>query len=860
MTHLPFGLRVYIGVVLALGGGLLALALGSIHFDEPARFLLFLILSSLASILKISIPMPRLLSQNGLTMSLSFMMNFAAMLVLGVHEAAIIGAVGAFCQCTFNVRHKNPLYRTLFSMGALAITLELTGFVYLWAGGTLGSQSTLVWSEEVLPLALAACTHFLINTGLVAGAIALSAEQPLVVVWAEHFLSGWINQMLGATMGVLIAGGLHQTRYWLLPITTLLLYLTFRTYRTYNLRIETEQRAAQQMSDLHESTLEALALAIDAKDRHSRTHLRRVQTFSVALARAERLPEDEVQAVRTAALLHDIGKLAVPQHILSKTGQLSDEERRKLRIHPQVGAEIVRDVPFPSPVAPLILWHHERWDGTGYPSGLKQESIPLGARILAIADCADSFIGERAEVEDMHSRLSDVAAALREEAGKSLDPRLVSRFIELLPRLQIAETRFVADEAPAAPPLHADKTLQAQVDWAVRTVTSLASSPFEHIELAHREIHTLYELAQVLSACLSVNDTMVQLVSKLGALVPFSTCALFLHDSDRREISCRFASGPGALRLDGLRMAVGDSPIGWVVQQERSLVNISLTATMNGIRATNDVVPSSATHPSNGAGAAGASNVLSASGDAEGSFETDALRAALVCPLVVEGGCLGVLMVAQEKAAFYEDEHRRLLEQVAEHLSAAVQNSLRFERTREAALTDKLTGLTNSRGLAATFESAISQAKDQHESMAVLMIDVDEFKAINDTFGHAAGDRALREVARTLSSSIRSRDICARYAGDEFVIVLMRCGAPEADRRARELQAMFEGVRFAPEPGRLSSLHISVGSAAYPGDGSSLESLLVVADRRMYRDKDQRKRALAGRRSASASASASISI
>ena len=219
------------------------------------------------------------------------------------------------------------------------------------------------------------------------------------------------------------------------------------------------------------------------------------------------------------------------------------------------------------------------------------------------------------------------------------------------------------------------------------------------------------------------------------------------------------------------------------------------------------------------------------------------LRWAMIVPLLGDGICLGTLVVAHGDHGAYHDEHRRILEQVAQHVAVAVQNSLRFERTHEAALTDRLTGLTNSRGLATAFDNAMGTAVAQSESLAVLMVDIDEFKAINDLYGHAAGDRALREVARVLSQSIRARDVCARYAGDEFVLVLRGCGGPEAERRSKAIQAMFEAVRFSAEPSRLQPLQISVGAAAYPADGASLETLLVIADRRMYRDKSLRKRA-----------------
>src|SRR5207244_12559147 len=169
----------------------------------------------------------------------------------------------------------------------------------------------------------------------------------------------------------------------------------FRTYKVYMGRIEDEQRHVQQTSDLHLATIEALARAIDAKDQTAQMHIRRVQVYAAGLARVAGLTESEIQGVKTAALLHDIGKLAVPEHILSKPGPLTQEEFQKIRIHPQVGAEIIAAVPFPYPVAPLILSHHERWDGRGYPHGLQGGEVPLGARIRTAVASYDPVTTER---------------------------------------------------------------------------------------------------------------------------------------------------------------------------------------------------------------------------------------------------------------------------------------------------------------------------------------------------------------------------------------------------------------------------------------------------------------------------------
>src|SRR5207249_544073 len=269
--------------------------------------------------------------------------------------------------------------------------------------------------------------------------IALSTRQRIDAVWHANFLWSAPSYFVGAGVAALAAAVVEHAGYWLAPLTFAPLYLTYRTYKVYMGRIEDEQRYVQQTSDLHLATIEALARAIDAKDQTAQTHIRRVQIYAAGVARSMGLSEAEVQGVKTAALLHDIGKLAVPEHILSKPGPLTQEEFQKIRIHPQVGAEIIAAVPFPYPVAPIILSHHERWDGKGYPQGLTGESIPIGARILTIVDYFDAVTTER----PYHKALSHEGAIglMKHEPGKALDPALVTTFIKPLPAL-------LADPAP----------------------------------------------------------------------------------------------------------------------------------------------------------------------------------------------------------------------------------------------------------------------------------------------------------------------------------------------------------------------------------------------------------------------------
>jgi putative nucleotidyltransferase with HDIG domain len=251
--------------------------------------------------------------------------------------------------------------------------------------------------------------------------------------------------------------------------------LTYRTYRIYLGRIADEQRRVAEWEQLHRDSTEVLARAIQAKDSHGSSHVERVQYYASSVARGLGLSDVEAQAVEIAALLHDIGKLAVPEHILSKPGPLTPHERRKMQIHAQVGAEIVGAVPFPCPVAPIIRSHHERWDGTGYPIGLAGTNIPLGARILAVVDCYDAVTSERP-----YRRAVTPEAAIRilqEDAGKAFDPAIVKSFTELLPRLT----------PPAGEPGRMlDLVEGAEVRFPAATSRALGVDAFEEIALAKK--------------------------------------------------------------------------------------------------------------------------------------------------------------------------------------------------------------------------------------------------------------------------------------------------------------------------------------------------------------------------------------
>lgn len=788
--------RVLIVAVILAAVTLLAFRLPRMEIVSPLLFIVLLLLSGIASLLRVNVP----LSQRGSTMSLSYAVDFASLLLLGPDPTMLIAAAGALSQCTL-ANKPNPWYRTAYSMATLIITVQATGAVYLLAGGIPATVAESMIGIE-RPLVAAAATYFLVNSVLVVGAVALTTNQGLRTIWGEEFLWSALSYFVGAGAAAVGAFLMRGTGYWLAPIMAAPLYLTYRTYKVYIERLEGEQRHVREVSELHLATIEALALAIDAKDQTATSHIRRVQVYATGLAEALGMSKTDVQGVRTAALLHDIGKLAVPEHILSKPGPLTHEEFQKIQVHPQVGAEIIGGVPFPYPVAPLILAHHEQWDGKGYPKGLKGEEIPLGARVLTIVDHFDALTSER----PYHAPLApeDALDTIRSEAGKALDPRIVDLFVRLLPDLEREASR-VGEPARKLSFAQGLEAARPAVGFAHETDTK---SVFRDIAQAHREIYALYEIAQSMGTSLGIADTMQLVASKLSNLIPFSTCALFLRSEEEDSLYCSFATGVDAELLEQITVPTGVGLVGWVARNQRPLVNARPSADL----------------------------------EAAGLSVTTELNAALVCPLVANDRLIGALAVYDETSGSFTDDHRRLLDRVCEQAAVVVNNSILYEQTRKDSLTDPLTGLSNARSMVTQLARELARAERLKSEVSLLVMDLDGFKGINDRYGHHIGDRALREIARVLRAGIRPYDMCARYAGDEFVVALSGCGAEEAEAKRLELQKAIEAIPFEVRAGCYVKLGSSFGSASYPRDGESYDTLLATADKRMYEDKARRKR------------------
>ncbi len=406
----PAKARVFIALVTSVGACLLFFVLSRPISKNIPEFICYLLLAVLAARLKVKLP--------GITgtMSVNFLFVLLGIVELNFPETLVLGSAAIVAQC-FYPNRPSPI-QISFNTCASAISIAVAFGVY-----HLAYLNDLLASRSLL-LGISAAVYFIVNTALIATVISLTEKKSLGKLWLECYFWSFPYYLIGAaiagTIGWYSSIFNWETSLLIVPV----IYLIYRSYLLYLSKLEDEKRQVEEMAHLHLRTIEALALAIEAKDHTTHEHLHRVRVYATEVAKELKLPQDEMEALQAAALLHDIGKLAIPEHIVSKPGKLTVEEFEKMKIHPLVGAEILERVRFPYPVVPIVRAHHEKWNGTGYPFGLKGIEIPLGARILSAVDFVDAMSSHRQYRRALP--LTEAVARLVEESGKSFDPQVVA--------------------------------------------------------------------------------------------------------------------------------------------------------------------------------------------------------------------------------------------------------------------------------------------------------------------------------------------------------------------------------------------------------------------------------------------------
>src|SRR5580698_4942031 len=791
--------KLFVGITASLGVVVLGYVLWHWQSHDLTRFFCYLVVAVMASGLKVQLP-----GIDG-TMSVNFLFILLGVLELSLPETLLIGCTASLVQSVWQTRKRLDPVKVLFNVaGMMANASALTYVSYHWMVARFGSNKPIL-------LMVAALVFFFANTLPISVVIALTEGKSSRKVWSECYFWSFPHYLVGAA-AVGLVGIINQRAGWQTSLLVLpVIYWVYRSYRLYlgrleaeKERVEVEKRHVEQIASLNMRTIEALALAIEAKDHTTHTHLQRVRTYAIAVAKELNLSEGEIEALRAAALLHDIGKLAVPEQIINKPGKLTKEEFEKMKVHPLVGAEILERVAFPYPVAPIVRSHHERWDGTGYPEGLSGQDIPIGARILAAVDCLDALASHRQYRPAL--ALVEAMAKVKEKAGKWFDPQVVeileTRFIDLERMAQMSEdtaTRGLSKEvrverglAPATGFERTDPT-HGSSDSA-DFLTSIAS--------ARQEAQTMFELSQDLGVSLSLSETLSVLSMRLRRMIPYDSIAVFVNRNG--WLLPELVSGENFRMLSSMKIKVGEGLCGWVAANCKPIVN---------------------------------GNPQVEAGYIVDPAKHTTLQSALVVPLEGLNGVVGILAMYHSNRDAFAADHLRILLAVASKVALSVENALKYQQAESSATTDYLTGLPNARSLFLQLDRELARCKRDNVSLTLMVCDMNGFKKINDRFGHLEGNRVLRLFAQALKDTCREYDYVGRMGGDEFVVIAPGLPADAAAKKVEQIRPLARqaGLDVCGE----EILSLSVGMAVSPDDGNDAEQLLTQADRRMYLEKQK---------------------
>lgn len=457
-------------------------------------------------------------------------------------------------------RRKLDWTRTLFNLAAPPLSLWVAASALFLIAGPAPLSLSGSPGLFVLGLATFAILYFLINSTLVAVAIALTMRKEhsdfirdfRTTWWGIR--DGFLTYFAGASIAALLASGGNQGVVNKIPVIVPLMAMLYLTYRNSARRVDEMQGRLDAIEKVHMSTIAAFAMAIDAKDQVTHGHIRRVQQYTMEVARSLGVTDDkQLKALEAAALLHDTGKLAVPEYILNKPGPLTPAEFEKMKDHAAVGANILKSIDFPYPVAPIVRHHHESWDGRGYPDGLKGQEIPLGARILSVVDCYDALTSDRPYRPRMTRQQAE--QILLDRRGVMYDPWVVDGFIRILDRLE------KIDEAEGRNAPHPFG------------VGGGASPALEVISAATAEEREFAELRRELPKAQGVELAAEVFFRHVRRVIPAAAVAIYMPQSGNSELRAVYCAGSGASTIESTTIAVGERISGWAFAHRQVVFN-----------------------------------------------------------------------------------------------------------------------------------------------------------------------------------------------------------------------------------------------------------------------------------------------
>ena len=731
------------------------------HSADSRRFVIYLILTFVSSFVQLN----RMDRFGGFSLSLPFVL--LSIVDLSTRESVAIGCLAVAIQ---NLRAPEAL-----SFRRLALSLGVQATIIATASFMFHSLLPGWLKDSPLRLFIAAAALFIANTFPAAIMLRFAGRQRLGELWKSSYFWAFPYYLVAGALAQMLHQGKSAVSSSSSLLALIALYLAYRHYRAQKAEWKVRAKHADDVAALHLRAIEGLALAVEAKDNmNTRGHLRRVQVYALALGKSMGLAGADLEALQAGSLLHDIGKLAVPEHILTKPGKLSPEEFAKMKVHPLVGAEIVEQMKFPYPVAPIVRSHHEKWDGSGYPYGLKGEDIPLGARILTVADWLDAMISDREYRKGIpvEEAMEQIAA----EAGKSFDPAVVKALQPQYEKLVKSAGIFAAQGPILSTEVGIENhaTPGAGLEMCGLPDGAHGEDFLSAINAAGREQQLLSATAEAATS-LDPAETMRRTEVALRGKIPHDALAFFVPDAN--FLKAEFAAGPNRDRLLDLEVSRGEGLIGWVAQNLQPVIN-----------------GNPAVDP---------------------GFSL-ALHSVLAVPLKTGEKLVAVLALYRTDQDSFTRAELQLLLAVQANIAAALQNAFAYREAEVKANLDPLTGLLNRSQFTRHLDHELSIARRTQQPLALI---VSELPA-----SIVAQPDLLIAISKGLRQASRECDRLGRIQENRFALVLPRV-------KAAHVIAILD--RMGDITRRSSAAVLKSAGAFYPDDGDGARHLLAVVEQRL---------------------------
>ena len=773
--------------------------------DAPVNWTAFLIVSLLACIgsrIRVSLP--------GLDrpVSLAFPFAFAAIPAQPPWAAWLIVAGSElfehFSRHAPEASWPRKLRHAVFRLAVSAAAV----FAAWRAYAALSTGEALLWPVAA---ALAAAAYFAVASTLHSLHVAFRQDASPIAVWNRTWF--WAAPIyLLAPLGVLAARLFSDAQSgWDALIGAALIVAAYWYLHSYFPRLQRQQHHVEQLAEVRQRALETLAVAIEAKDGSTAGHLQRVKLLASRLARKLGCTQEEVRTLQLASLLHDVGKVGVPDYILQKPSRLTDREFQEITAHASIGAGIVSAMEFPEPVDDVVLSHHEHWDGSGYPRGLSGEAIPRLARILTVVDCFDALVSDRPYRRALS--IDKAVELLRNQSGKIFDPQILEAFLEQLPayagelRAELEQEARRQEEAKPS----SRSVRQTWIEKENDIVYSSRSIALQKLSRRPDHMVAYSEAMGLLGADLNHERSMTKALRILSEICGAEIAAVFLINPLKGVYTLQSAVGLPEHCLDRLSVPEDRGPIGRAASLRIPIVEDSSPAV--------DLDLHTARH-----------------------FES--AHSTLVSPLLMEDRPVGMLVLCSRHAGAFDQDQSLLLSLLSEKFGATLVAAQHLRRLQLEAETDSTTKLPNARAGYQRLEQEINRAQREKSTVAVLFMDLNGLKPINDSYGHSAGDKLLAATARRLRKSLRSYDFVARIGGDEFLAVLPGVAAEDLQNTVTIVKNTVSSEPASLGDRNVARPFLSIGAAHFPTDSSDPDELVNLADQRMYIDKEASRQSL----------------